>query len=163
MGKVGKIGLAHGTKGSPQGNLEQSNLEQKVTELATKLKNGDLSKEEMAKILREMGVKFNEEDLVFLTKDKQNQTVWLEKGNDFRGLKHITTEHTDHFRDEFGVKQGDIPSFLQNVLRNGTLVRSRIVYKGGKPGYEKIYKWGNKYILFAIGTNGFIVTAYPYS
>lgn len=43
--------------------------------------------------LRRSGEKFTKEDVVMITKTKKNELVWLEKGNDIKGLKHIIDGH----------------------------------------------------------------------
>ena len=63
--------------------------------------------------LKEKGIKFTEKDIIFITRDKTGQIVWLEKGNSSAGLEHIL---------------------------NGN---------------------GKYCVMTGIGSNGFIVTAYP--
>lgn len=43
--------------------------------------------------LRESGVKFTEKDVVMITKTKNGELVWLEVGNESRGLTHIIKRH----------------------------------------------------------------------
>lgn len=51
----------------------------------------------MLKPLIAAKVKFNAADVLFVTKDKSGQMIWLEKGNDLAGLKHILNKHADDF------------------------------------------------------------------
>ena len=45
--------------------------------------------ENLKKELRNSNIKFNEKDMVFITRDKTGQIFWLENGNSSAGLKHI--------------------------------------------------------------------------
>ena len=89
MGKTNKSGLGIGVGSSPQGNIMQSDFDNKIKEL--------LTKDDMLKLLIGAKVKFNADDVVFVTKDKSDQLIWLEKGNDNAGLKHILNKHADDF------------------------------------------------------------------
>ena len=59
--------------------------------------------------LETAGVKFTKEDVLFVTKDKTGQLVWLEKGNQRAGLEHIlngsgnTGGHAADFERAFGL------------------------------------------------------------
>ena len=77
MGKTSKSGLGVGTGSSPQGSLSQGNVDSKTEEL---------TKKHMIDQLTKAGVKFNPNDVSFVTKDKMGQLVWLEKGNKSAGL-----------------------------------------------------------------------------
>ena len=74
MGKTSKSGLGIGVGSSPQGGITQSDFDDKVKEL--------LKKDDMLKPLIDAKVKFNADDVLFVTKDKSGQMIWLEKGND---------------------------------------------------------------------------------
>ncbi len=80
MGKTSRSGLGVGTGSSPQGSLSQGGVDSKVKEL---------TKKHMIDQLTKAGVKFNPNDVLFVTKDKTGQLVWLEKGNKGAGLEHI--------------------------------------------------------------------------
>ena len=49
------------------------------------------------------------------------------------------------------------------MIQNGTVISNKIVSIGsGRQGYERVYEYkGNYYTMTGIGTNGFIVSAYP--
>lgn len=113
-------------------------------------------------------IKFTKEDIVFITKDKSGQVVWLEKGNSGAGLKHIldgdgnSPGHKTHFEKAFGINASQIPSFLNKVISEGEIVANNMKIRNGHPGFERIYYYNGKhYLLAGIGTNGFIVSAYP--
>ena len=125
--------------------------------------------ENLKKELRNSNIKFNEKDMVFITRDKTGQIVWLENGNSSAGLKHIldgkagSPGHAKDFEKAFGVKRNDVGSYLKKVIQNGTVISNKIVSIGsGRQGYERVYEYkGNYYTMTGIGTNGFIISAYP--
>jgi len=165
MGKSRNTYTVKGTKCNPQISLLQENAELKARELAKKdVKwSGINSKDEMIKPLVEAGVKFNEEDVIFTTKDKSGQLIWLEKGNNLAGFEHIK-KHTNDFVKKHGIKAKDLLSHIKDIIENGEIVSSRIVLRNGKLGLEKRYLYNNKYyVLGAIGINGYVVTMYPRS
>ena len=45
------------------------------------VENNTREKAKLIAELKKSGVKFTEQDIVFITKDKTGQIVWLEKGN----------------------------------------------------------------------------------
>lgn len=118
--------------------------------------------------LEKSGVKFTKENIVFITKDATGQTVWLETGNASAGLEHIlngdgrTQGHAGDFERAFGISRENIPAFLHKVVSEGTVVSNEIKIKNGREGYERVYYYdGKHYVLSGLGTNGFIVSAYP--
>lgn len=126
------------------------------------------SREDLISELRKNDIKFSEKDIVFIVRDPTGKIVWLENGNSSRGLKHILdganggNEHAKDFKNIFGITREKIPSFLKKVFSNGTIVKEKNVTRKGKNGFERIYKYRGKYLIIsAIGTNGFIVSAYP--
>ena len=103
-----------------------------------------------------------------LQKDATGQTVWLENGNGSAGLKHIldgngkSPGHAADFERAFGISRNQIPSFLNDVVSNGRIISNELKRINGRDGFERIYYYdGKHYVLTGIGTNGFIVTAYP--
>lgn len=129
-------------------------------------KNNEMNR--LIKELESKGVKFCKEDIVFITKDKTGQTVWLEKGNSFAGLEHIvngngrTSGHAQDFEKAFGISKDQIAYYLSKVISQGEIVRNNMVKRGNKECFERIYYYeGKHYVVTGIGTNGFIVSAYP--
>ena len=126
---------------------------------------------ETNKLIKELeisGVKFSKEDIVFITKDKTGQTIWLENGNSSAGLEHIingngrSLGHAKDFEKAFGVSKAEIPNYLNKVISNGSVISNELKDINGRSGFERIYYFNKKYyVLTGIGTNGFIVTAYP--
>jgi hypothetical protein len=119
---------------------------------------GALKPRELMDELRESGVKFKEEDVVLITKTKINELVWLEKGDNTKGLEHILRRHEKDLERKFGLKKEDIPSFVKDVFTNGIEISRK--FKNG--GFQKEYLYKDKHIVISgVGTNGFIVSIYP--
>lgn len=119
---------------------------------------GSLKPEHLMEELRNSGVKFTEEDIVMIAKQKNGELLWLERGNKVAGLIHIEEGHSENLKSAFGVNKNSIPSFIKNVIEQGEIVSN--VKKGKK--ITRIYDFGGKhYVLCALGTNGFIVSVYP--
>ena len=119
--------------------------------------------------LKERKIKFTEKDIVFVTRDKTGQIVWLERGNSRAGLEHIingdgkTPGHLSDFAKAFeGITKENLPLFLKDVVSNGKVISDTIKVINNRQGYERVYYYcGQHYVLTGIGTNGFIVSAYP--
>ena len=154
MGKTSKSGLGIGVGSSPQGSITQGDFDNKVNEL--------FEKDKMLKLLIEANVKFNAEDVLFVTKDKSGQLIWLEKGNDNVGLNHILKKHSDDFFAKHKVSKGNIASHINEMVTNGNIEYSRMIKRGNREVIEKLYSNNGKhYLLTGVGTNGFMVSAYP--
>lgn len=163
MGKSKNSHTVFGTKGNPQGTLSQGNAERKARELAEKKLEEEKKKEqdELVKPLVDAGVKFTKEDVLFVTKDESGQLIWLEKGNEDVGLKHIE-KHVNQFVKEHVIVKSDLTSHIKDIIATGKIISSKQVLRNGKLGYEKIYLYKNTYyVVGAIGLNGFIVSVYP--
>lgn len=120
-------------------------------------------KKEYLRELLSLGVKCNQNEIIFITKDESGQLIWLEIGNENVGLIHINLRHRAEFINVFGTDV-DIPSIMFDIISKGKIVSTKEVIRNGNKGYEKIYDYnGSHYILSAIGDNGFIVSAYPLS
>ena len=110
--------------------------------------------------LKEAGVKYNKEDIVFVARDKTGQLLWLETGTIQAGLKHILAKHLQDFTTAFKLEEKDIPQFLENIVTYGEVI-SNVPSKNAN-GFDRIYDYEGNYYMFAgIGSNGFIVTAFP--
>lgn len=145
----------HGGFGNTKGaQSHQTNIEEKQ-------KNSLID----SKIVSEMErnhVKFTKANLVFTTKDKTGQIIFLETGNDGAGLKHIQQRHIQDFVEKHKIQAQQITEHIHSVFKYGDLEYSRLTLKNGKEGFERLYKYkGNYYLLSGVGTNGFVVSAYP--
>ena len=155
MGKTkdSKLGI------SSQTSLSQCNVDIKIDELV---------KDDMINILTELNVKFNSEELIFVSKDKTEQIVWLEIGNINVGLKHIlygdnkTKGHLLDFINYFNIKEEQIIDTLKDVISNWKVEYSIIKPVYNRDGYEKMYSKDDNYMLAGIGLNGFITSIYPF-
>jgi len=106
------------------------------------------------------GYKFTLEDIIFITKDKEDKLVWLERGNEYGGLNHILKNHSEDFEIAFGIKGDEISLYLYNAITYGTMVRSTLSKIEG--GFDRIYEYdGDYYTFVGMGDNGFIVTSFP--
>lgn len=166
MGRTKNSGLTV-PKVSPQ-RKELSEKTKELSEINSKLKINDDNQDKMVQPLVDAGVKFTKEDVLFVTHDEFGQMIWLEKGNSGAGLEHILYSgnngrgHLNDFTNMFGISESQIPQFINDMISNGKVVNNAIKTINGRLGYEKIYKYKEKYFLLsAIGLNGFIVTAYP--
>ena len=131
-------------------------------------KGASSSSEALVKQLEQSGVKFSKKDMVFVTKDQTGQVVWLEKGTSSAGLKHIldgdgkSPGHAEDFQRAFGISRSEIPTHIEKVIANGTVVDNKLKPVRNRMGYERTYYYnGEYYVVTGIGTNGYIVSAYP--
>lgn len=104
--------------------------------------------------------KYNEEEIVFIAQDKEDNVIWLERGNENAGLVHIILNHKSDFENAYGINENEIALYLYKVVSEGNIVCSTpSIVKGG---IDIIYEYDSKYYTFiGKGSNGFIVTAFP--
>lgn len=173
MGRSKNSGLSLGAYG--QTSIENYELNGKLKEQAesvltssTQFSNDSVSDADI-KLLDDAKVKYNKDDVLFVSRDSSGQLVWLEKGNPSVGLEHIlngdgiSSGHASQFEKALKLKPHEVSSYLKKVVTNGTIVNSKLKIIGNRKGYEKTYYYeGNYCIVTAIGTNGFIVSAYPH-
>jgi hypothetical protein len=121
-----------------------------------------IAKNTEIQMLKQAGVKFSEKDVIFAARDNTGKLVWLEKGNDSGGLKHIMMHHAANYRDVYGVHGKDIPGFIKNLFISGKLIGQKTVIRKGRPAFKRTYKYRGKYFTVSgLGTNGYIVSVYP--
>ena len=165
-------GLAHGTNGSPQTSIESGEYTAKVEANEKKVEeeaSSSMIDESLVDELRKNGTKFSREDMVFITRDATGQIVWLESGDKSAGLEHIlhgngaTKGHAGDFNNAFRLSEAEIPAYLHRVITYGDVVSNRLKsLPNGRMGYTRVYYYGGRYnIITGIGTNGFIISAYP--
>ena len=160
-------GLAYGTSGNPQTQIMQEVYAAKVAENEAKLKElatQPMIDEALVAELERDGVKFTRKDMLFVTRDKTGQIVWLEKGSVGSGMKHIKSRgHDEQIAKAFGIPKAEVGVYLRNVMSHGDIVSSEFKLIGRRMGYERVYYYEGEYaIVTGIGTNGFIVSAYPH-
>ena len=100
--------------------------------------------------------------------EKNALQTYVEAGKTSAGLDHLlngdgieTEGHAKDFRNKFGISREQVPNFLKMVITNGEIISNKPVKIGARIGYERIYRYGNATILIGVGSNGFVVTAYP--
>lgn len=125
---------------------------------------------ELIKQLENDKVKFTKENIVFITRDSAGRIVWLETGNSSAGLEHILHHnqkngggHVRDYFEKFGVLENEIPQVIKGIMERGNIVfEKKKEVNGNRFGYERVFRYHNKYLLLTgVGTNGFIITAYP--
>lgn len=122
------------------------------------------SKKQLIDDLKSKNIKFSEKDLLFITKDKTGQTIWLETGNSSSGMTHIISRHAKDFQNKHGISQSELSSHLNKVFTSGNVEYNRTTQRSGRLGYERLYSYNGKYYLLSgVGSNGYIVSAYPLS
>ena len=129
---------------------------------ATKKPSSSLIDKNIVSEMEKNKIKFTKKDLVFTTKDKTGQLIFLEKGNSSAGLKHIEQRHIEDFVEKHKIQASQVSKHIHSVFTQGDLEYSRTTVKKGKEGFERLYKYkGKYYLLSGVGTNGFVVSAYP--
>ncbi|MBR1728112.1 MAG: hypothetical protein IJ728_01095 [Selenomonadaceae bacterium] len=162
MGRYKDSGTNHGTKGSPQTSLEQSQFENSQAKANQVLINTE--EEKLFAELDRDKVKYTKENVLFITKDRTGQIVFLETGNEMAGFKHILKGHVDDFKRALNLEADQIPTYLKNVVRYGQVISNEVVIKKGRAGFSRKYYYNGEYYIFTgIGTNGFMISAYPTS
>ncbi len=147
----------HGGFGKTNGDKTH----QKNLETAKNASNNLIDKNIVSEMERN-NIKFTKENLIFTTKDKTGQLIFLEKGNSSAGLKHIEQRHTKDFVEKHKIQASQVSKHIHSVFTQGDLEYSRTTVKKGKEGFERLYKYkGKYYLLSGVGTNGFVVSAYP--
>lgn len=160
-------GLAYGTSGNPQTHIMQETYAAKVAENEATLKELApqlMIDEALVAELERDGVEFTRKDMLFVTRDKTGQIVWLEKGNAGSGMGHIKSRsHDVEIAKAFGIPKTEAEVYLRKVISEGSIVRNELKPIGGRMGYERVYYYEGEYcIVTGVGTNGFIFSAYPH-
>lgn len=70
--------------------------------------------------------------------------------------------HDKDLTDAFGVSESEFVPLLYRVIREGKVIKNELKTRNGHKGYERIYEYNGRHVvLAAVGTNGFLITAYP--
>lgn len=94
--------------------------------------------------------------IVRIARLPDGRIVFLEQGNARAGLRHIVKEHGEDFARR-GIAERQIPDVIMDALQQGERVGTRragVIYRMTIDGRSQ-------YILIIVGSNGYIVTAYP--
>ena len=132
-----------------------------VREIAQEIKEEYKAKrtdEEKALIreLVESGRKVTAENIVAIAKGEAGGIVWMETGDKRAGLIHILERHQKDF-DARGISAKEIPAFIKKAIDQNMPTENT----QNKHGKAVILKIDGKQYKIAIGSNGYIVTAYP--
>ncbi len=111
---------------------------------------------ELIRELVESGKKCRPEEIVHIDKAEAGGIVWIETGNKRAGLTHILERHRKDFEAR-GISSKQIPEFISKALKQGETIGT----KANEAGKTVLLKIEGKIYKIAIGSNGFIVTAYP--
>lgn len=86
--------------------------------------------------------------------------VFLEKGSERAGLTHIWMHHGPEFAQLCKVtSEHQLQQYLYNVMSRG--LASMWAYKPARGGLLIVYKLPGLFLHVIMGSNGYIVTAYP--
>ncbi len=103
------------------------------------------------------GVKVSKEDLIRAVRLPNKKIVFLEKGGEHAGFRHILEKHLVDFKN-VGVKFKDIPNVIMKAVSEGKPIgfvgKDRIVY-------EIVYRGKPLRVGVTVAENGFIVGANP--
>ncbi|MDX2273609.1 MAG: hypothetical protein NW237_16890 [Cyanobacteriota bacterium] len=100
--------------------------------------------------------RINLADVVAWTRMADGSLVWLERGNQDAGLRHIISRHERDFA-EFGIPAGELSEFLIEMVRNG----EPVMMQGTRQVYRVFYRGQDWHVAVTVGDNGFIVGANP--
>ncbi len=165
MGSGITSGLTHGMQISFSEEHAQQKAKENEAKLEEQLNIPNISDEASQILIAELEknkIKFTKEDMLFITKDKSGQIVWLEEGNKKGGLKHILDGHANNICKKLSVSPENLVNTIKDIVTNGEVMCCNIAIKNGRETLEKVYLHKNEYyMLGAVGTNGFIVSIYP--
>lgn len=117
-------------------------------------------KAELIAELQARGIKHTPENIVRIAKCADDRIVFLETGDQNRGLQHILAK-TDQFA-RIGISEDEIVDVVMIAITEGRIVSSQgRETVNPRPVYEVTYKGEIKYIAVTIGSNGYIVGANP--
>jgi hypothetical protein len=109
--------------------------------------------------LRAAGVHFTESAIQGITRTVVGRIVWLEAGGATAGLTHIMQRHGSQFAARWGLTSPEqVVRFIINTVATQAPVATQ---EGGV--FEYLIRTGGveRLLRIVIGSNGFIVTAYP--
>lgn len=148
MGQGSKFDSALSTKGGRSNFITGSDIA-----------SGDKLAKEILGEMRQEGIKFSKDKIVFAAKLENGNKIFLET----EAVDHILSRHSSQFEKTFGTKsKAELINTLSETISKGKLVKSSLKYVNGKACYSNKYYYKGKYsILYGIADNGYIETAYP--
>lgn len=126
----------------------------------TQQPSSDTEKAALIAELSQAGINHTPEKIVRIAKLADGKIVFLEEGDDRRGLQHILAKANQFAK--VGIAQDEIPDAVMEAAITGTIVG----YQGkshDRPRaiYQFIFKGERKYISLSVSDNGYIVGANP--
>ncbi|CAD5954935.1 hypothetical protein [Planktothrix agardhii] len=120
----------------------------------------EAQKAELIAELQARGIKHTPENIVRIAKCADDRIVFLETGDEKRGLQHILAK-ADQFA-RIGINEDEIVDVVMGGITKGSIVSSQgRDTVNPRPVYQFIHKGEIKYIAVTIGNNGYIVGANP--
>ena len=107
--------------------------------------------------LQRGGTKISPEAVVEVRRLSDGRIVWLETGDSESGLAHILKSHGQDFANK-GVPPDEVSSTVIQALKDGKKVG---VKRDGTPIYAATYGGKSWDMVVVVGSNGYIVSAYP--
>jgi hypothetical protein len=120
----------------------------------------DAAKKALIAELKASGASFTESDIVWIARDASRRVVWLEKGSATAGLQHIMTEHGADFASVGVNGESNVARLIQDTVT--TKAPSRMLGRDGFV-YRVVMGGAQRELRIVIGSNGFVVNAFPMS
>lgn len=147
MGQGSKFNSALATRGGRSNFVTSENVS-----------SGDSLAKEILNEMKNEGVKFSKDKIVFAARLLNGNKIFLE--ND--ALNHIVKSHAVQFKKAFGIESNQIPVLLSDTICKGKLMSSKLRFVNGVTYFSNKYYYNGKYsIVYGIAENGYIETAYP--
>lgn len=110
--------------------------------------------------LEQVGTKFSRANTVGIIRTPSGSISWLEVGNADAGLQHIMERHSQDFASWGITGESQVTQFILKTVQNGG---GTPLGSNGAMLYQVTINGVTKTLNVVTGSNGFIVTAYPYS
>lgn len=102
---------------------------------------------------------FKPKEVVAIGRDRTGRIVWVERGNERAGLKHILSRHEKDFIKK-GIPKADIVDFIMTAATTGVPSGNQ-TKRPGREIYVFRYNGNTHKVALSIGSNGYIVGANP--
>lgn len=148
MGQGSKFNSALSTKGGRSNFITGSDIA-----------SGDKLAKEILGEMRQEGIKFSKDKIVFAVKLENGNKIFLEAD----GVDHIMNRHRKQFEQTFGAKTKEaVTNILCETISKAKLVSSYYRNINGVTYYSNKYYHDGKYcVVYGISENGYIETAFP--
>lgn len=107
--------------------------------------------------LKAAGVRFTESDIIWIARDSSKRIVWLERGNATAGLQHIMTRHGADFAS-VGV---DGENNVARLILDTVTTKAPTTVGSTGSVYRVMMGGSLREMQISVGSNGFVVTAFP--